>query len=107
MQHTYIEKVIACLNENKAANIELLDLSHRECAMETIVVCSGISTRHLSALRKRVLEVLIASENRPLHKPQESIDWVLIDTGSAVIHIMLSETRELYDIEGLWREYAR
>ncbi len=97
------EQVIHILEEMKAMDIVALDVRKLTDITNTMIICSGTSNRHTHAMADRVV-----SE----HKAQglsvigvEGLDtgeWILVDLGDVVVHIMLAATREFYSLEKLW-----
>lgn len=70
-----------------------------------MIVASGTSTRHVAALADHVVQQAKASGIQPLGvEGQAGSDWVLVDLGDLVVHVMLPETRQLYDLERLWAD---
>ncbi|UYG06276.1 ribosome silencing factor [Halomonas sp. M4R1S46] len=97
--------VIDALEELKARDIAVLDVSRLTSVTELMVVASGTSSRHLAALSDKVIQAAKEQGMPPLGVEGESgADWVLVDLGDVVVHLMLPETRELYDLERLWAD---
>lgn len=97
--------VVDALEQLKAKDVAMLDVSHLTSVTDLMVVASGTSTRHVAALANNVVEVAKAEGLQPLGVEGEAgADWVLVDLGDLVVHVMLPETRELYDLERLWAD---
>lgn len=97
--------VVDALEDLKAKDIALLDVSRLTSVTDLMVVACGTSTRHVSALADHVVEQAKASGIQPLGvEGQAGSDWVLVDLGDLVVHVMLPETRQLYDLERLWAD---
>ncbi|ABQ13186.1 ribosome silencing factor [Dichelobacter nodosus] len=95
--------IINSLEELKAVNIQVIDLSDKTDFADYMIIASGTSDRHLHALADRVVEHCkehgmdsIAVEG------EDSRDWVLVDLGDIIVHLMRPETRQLYALEKLW-----
>ena len=70
-----------------------------------MLIASGTSTRHVAALAQNVVEKAKASGLHPRGvEGGDNADWVLVDLGDVVVHIMLPEARALYDLERLWAD---
>jgi ribosome-associated protein len=96
---------VDALEELKAKDIGLLDVSRLTSVTDLMVIASGTSTRHVAALANNVVEKAKAAGLQPLGVEGENgSDWVLVDMGELVIHVMLPETRQLYDLERLWAD---
>ncbi|WP_346798596.1 ribosome silencing factor [Halomonas sp. Bachu 37] len=96
---------IDALEELKARDITQLDVAHLTNVTDLMVIASGTSTRHVAALAQNLVEKAKAEGMRPLGvEGGPNADWVLVDLGDMVVHIMLPEARELYDLERLWAD---
>lgn len=98
-----IEAVIRALEDIKAQDIQVIDVHDKTALMDTLVVASGTSKRHVSAVVSSVAEDL--KKQGFVVRAQEGSsdsDWVLIDLTDLVLHVMIPETRAYYDIERLW-----
>ena len=97
--------VLDALDDLKAKDVALLDVARLTSVTDLMVVASGTSTRHVMALANNVVERVKAEGIQPLGVEGEAgADWVLVDLGDLVVHVMLPETRELYDLERLWAD---
>lgn len=92
-----IEKISHILDINKAEGIEVFDLSDREYFVDYVIIASALGERHNQALLDHLKKGL---------KPQEeflgvevSAEWIVIDLGDILIHIMTPEQRNKYDLE--------
>ena len=97
--------VIDALEEIKAKNIVMLNVSKLTSLFDYLVVASGDSNRQTRALASNVKDRLkelgasvVGSEG------EESGDWVLVDLGDIVVHVMQPAIRDYYHLEELWRE---
>ncbi len=96
---------IGALEELKARDITQLDVSKLTEVTDLMVIASGTSTRHVAALAENIVEKAKASGLRPRGvEGGVNADWVLVDLGDIVVHIMLPEARALYDLERLWAD---
>ena len=95
--------VLAALEDAKANNVRQLDVRRLTDITDWMVVASGTSTRHVLALADHVRTQVKAQGLSPIGTEGESgSDWVLLDYGDVVVHLMLPDTRGFYDLEGLW-----
>lgn len=91
------------LAELKAVNVETIDLAGKTDIADYMIVASGTSDRHLYALADKVHDDSKAAGHPPLGmEGEDSRDWVLVDLGDIIVHLMRPETRELYALEKLW-----
>lgn len=95
--------VQSALDEVKAQNITVLNVRELTDVMEYMVIAEGTSKRHVSALADKVGEISKKNGFMPLGREGEKdSDWTLVDLGGVVVHIMTSQARGFYDLEGLW-----
>lgn len=95
--------VIDSLEDLKAINIVVLDVSKQTDVTDRMIIASGTSSRHVKGLAENVAtEAKKAGRQALGSEGEEAADWVLVDLGDVVVHVMLPETRELYDLEKLW-----
>ncbi|MDJ0957090.1 MAG: ribosome silencing factor [Arenicellales bacterium] len=92
------------LDDMKAENVEVLNVRKLTDVTDYMVIASGTSDRHVKAMAHRLRDQLREqSKLRPLGvEGEQQGDWVLIDFGDVVVHIMRPQTREYYDLERLW-----
>ena len=97
-----IEKI---LDDNKAQNINSIDLKNKSFIADYMIVASGTSSRHLQSLAEILvteLKKLGLTECRI--EGRDSSDWKLVDAHDVIIHIFHPEKREFYDLEKMWSE---
>lgn len=100
--------VTAALDDMKGADVSVLDVRHLTSVTDTMVVVSGRSDRHVRSLADSVVQKAKAAGYRPLGvEGQASGEWVLVDLGDVVVHVMLPRAREFYNLEKLWDMSAR
>lgn len=97
------DQLVAALEDLKGQDIVSLDVSELTSITDFMVIVSGTSNRHVKALVDAVVEAAKASGNPPLGvEGRESMEWVLLDAGDVLVHVMQKEAREFYDLERLW-----
>ena len=95
--------VVDALEELKAVNPVTLDVTGLTDVMDFLVIASGTSNRHVKSLAENVCLQAKKEGVRPLGVEGESAgDWVLVDFGDVVVHVMLPAVRDFYDLERLW-----
>lgn len=99
------DHVIRALEDLKGTDIVALDVTRVTSITDFMVIASGTSNRHVRALVDNVLESSKA-QGVPSHgiEGRNASDWVLLDLGDVVVHVMRKEAREFYDLERLWSE---
>ena len=95
--------IINSLEDIKAVGPVAIDVTKISSLTDYMVIASGTSNRHITAMSERVIEGL-KEINIPDIKieGQGGDDWLLVDAGDVIIHLMSSEAREFYDLESLW-----
>ena len=97
--------VIDALEDRKGRNIVALDVTGATNITDYMVLVSGTSNRHVKALVDGVVEAAAAAGNPSRGvEGRETCEWVLIDLGDVLVHVMQAETREFYDLERLWSD---
>ena len=95
--------VIDALEEVKAKDIVKLDVRELTTVTDYMIVASGTSNRHVKALAEAVAEKSRAAGHRPAGiEGADGGEWVLLDLGDALVHVMLPRVREFYNLEKLW-----
>lgn len=104
MQSGDLKRVIEnALEDAKARDITWMNVADQTDITDYMVVASGTSNTHVKAVVNRLLDQTAAAGFKPLGiEGQEDGEWVLIDLGDVVVHVMLPKTREFYDLERLW-----
>jgi len=93
------------LEDSKAENILSLDVKGISSFADTIIIATASSNRHAKSMSNKLIEE-VKENNLEIIGSEGSIDsgWVLVDCGSVIVNLMRSETRDFYDLEGLWGE---
>ena len=99
--------VISTLADAKAEGIVSVDLGGRSPLADHMVIASGRSSRHVSAVADKLLKQLKSQATGPLRtEGLAQADWVLIDAGDVIVHIFRPEVRSFYNLEKLWSSEA-
>ena len=100
---TQKQLVIDALEDLKAINVVTLDVAGLTDVMDFLIIASGTSSRHVKSLADNVCMQAKKQEVRPLGvEGEDAGEWVLVDFGDVVVHVMLPATRDFYDLERLW-----
>ncbi|MGQ9425066.1 ribosome silencing factor [Gilvimarinus sp. F26214L] len=96
--------IINALEDLKGREIVTLDVRELSDVMDTLIIVSGTSSRHVKSLVDNVVDDAKQAGFRPMGvEGKEGGEWVLVDFGDTVVHAMLPATREFYDLEKLWQ----
>ena len=95
--------VLQSLNDDKAEDIVQIDLRGKTQIGDYMIICSGRSTRQVSAISEKLKDKL-KHDLRVAAKLEgkDTGDWVLVDTGDVIVHIFRPEVREFYQLEKMW-----
>jgi ribosome-associated protein len=94
---------VAALEDIKARDIEVFDVVHLTSMFDRVIIASADSARQLKALSSHVSERAKASGGHVFGvEGEDGGDWVLIDLGDIVVHIMQPAVRSHYNLEELW-----
>ena len=96
-------KVIELLDSMKAEDVQMFNVTEMTTVTDYMIVSSGTSNRHVRSIAAHVVEGLREVGVKPLgSEGKEHGEWVLIDYGDVVLHVMQPQTRDFYQLEKLW-----
>ena len=99
----FLARILASLEDDKAEEIVTIDLRGRSSVADHLVVCSGRSSRQVSAIADHLVERLKEEFGRPARiEGKEQGDWVLVDAGDVIVHVFRPEVRDFYQLEKMW-----
>jgi ribosome-associated protein len=97
------ELVVTALEDFKAIDIQLIDVSGQNPLTELFVIASGSSGRHLKSMAENLIIRAKAAGCPPLGvEGRRQAEWVLVDLNDVIVHLMLPQTRAFYNLEKLW-----
>ena len=99
-----IEKIVSILDKNKAESIEVFDLREKNYFVDYAIIASSLGTKHTVALLDHLKNGLKPDEH--FNNVDESGDWIVVDLGDILIHIMTPEYRVKYDMEKFLSDLA-
>jgi ribosome-associated protein len=95
--------ILTALDDLKGNQLVALDVRELTDVTDYLVIASGSSNRHVKSLADNVIDIARQQGVRPLGvEGQTGAEWVLVDFGDVVVHVMQPATRDFYDLERLW-----
>ncbi len=99
LQSLVIDKV----DDLKAQNIIAIDVRGKSSITDCMVICTGTSSRHVMSIADHLIQETKSIGLKPMGtEGKVSGDWVVVDLGDVIVHIMEEESRQLYELEKLW-----
>jgi ribosome-associated protein len=97
------QQVHAALEELKARDVREIDVRGKTGITDYMVIASGTSTRHVKSIADEVMRFARRIGNPPIGvEGEREAEWVLVDLGDVIVHVMLPRVREVYALERLW-----
>lgn len=95
--------VIDKLDDLKGQNIVALNVEGKSSITDCMIICTGTSSRHVTSIADHVVQESRAAGLMPLGvEGKNDADWVVVDLGDVIVHVMQEESRHLYELEKLW-----
>ncbi len=99
-----LKTVMSCLEDSKAEEPVTIDIKGKSALADYMVIVSGRSNRHVSAIADHLLrELKNTGAGSAKVEGLQSADWVLIDMGDIIVHVFRPEVREFYALEKMWQ----
>ena len=104
MNHQELKEfVIEKIADMKGRDLVDLDVAGKSTITDTLLICSGNSKRHVISIAENVSLACKSNGNPALSiEGKDTGEWVLVDLGEIVVHVMQDETRDFYQLEKLW-----
>ena len=91
------------LDDMKATDIRVLEVGEKSSITEIMIIATGTSTVHVKAIASHVYVEAKKVNHQPLGvEGEQSGEWVMVDLDDVVVHVMLQQTRDFYNLEKLW-----
>lgn len=94
---------IDALNDLKGIDLVTLDIRTLTTLADTMIICTGRSTRHVKSLAESVVKK--AKENQLKYirtEGEREGEWIIVDLADVIVHVMSPNAREFYNLEDLW-----
>jgi ribosome-associated protein len=97
------QRVLAALDDLKARDVVEIDVRGKTSIADRLIIASGTSSRHVKSIADEVVKFAKQAGVLPLGvEGQAEAEWVLVDLGDIIVHVMLPRIREFYGLERLW-----
>lgn len=98
-----IEMAVTALEDMKGIDLAVIDIVGKSSIADAMIVVTGTSQRHVRSLAESVRQSAKEAGHPPLGiEGSDSSDWVLVDLGDVIVHVMTQEKRDFYSLEKLW-----
>jgi ribosome-associated protein len=98
-----VDITLSALDDVKAIDVTVFEVSKLTSISDYMIIASGRSKRQVNALAEKVIEVAKENGIQPLGvEGKTEGEWVLVDLGDIIVHLMHPESREYYQLEKLW-----
>ena len=103
MEQSLVNFLTETLEGLKAQDIQAIDVKGKSSITDTMIICTGTSSRHVASTADNLIEESKkAGVDVFAHEGKAVADWIVIDFGQAIVHILQNESREMYQLEKLW-----
>ena len=100
---SFAQQITAAMEDLKAEDVQTFDVRTLTTMTDFMIIASGRSDRQVKAIAEKVIEMAKSIQIRPLGvEGQQQAEWILIDFGDVIAHIMRPATRTYYQLEKLW-----
>jgi ribosome-associated protein len=101
-----LDIIVESLEDDKAVDLNVIDLEGKTSIAGAMVVASGSSARQVSAMADHLSFKLKQAGYKSMIEGEQNADWILIDAFDVIVHIFKPEVREFYNIEKMWMAVA-
>lgn len=106
-ENPMLTKLLHSLEDIQAQDVKVIDVRKQTTITDYMIIVSGRASRHVKAIAQKVMEDMKAVGLASISSTGlENGDWALIDFGDFIVHVMQPESRQFYNLEGLWEEHA-
>ena len=105
-QNSSLDFLLKILDDMQASDIKVIDVRNQTSITDYMIITTARATRHVKAVGEKLMEEMKKAGTPAMNSSGfETGDWVLIDFGDYIVHVMTSESRQFYNLEGLWEEH--
>lgn len=99
-----LEAIVNAIGDAKGLNISVLDVREMTVVTDYMVIVTGNSSRHVKSISRTIVQNLTDARRKPIGVEGEQFaQWILIDYGDVVVHVMDAANREFYSLESIWK----
>lgn len=103
MKQNLVDFLTKTLDDLKAQDILAIDVNGKSSITDTMIVATGTSSRHVASTAERLItEAKQAGFEVFGDEGRNVADWIVVDFGQAIVHLLQSDSREMYQLEKLW-----
>ncbi|NOZ93666.1 MAG: ribosome silencing factor [Acidobacteria bacterium] len=103
-----LREAVAAAVDRKAFQLVALDVTGLTSLADSFLICSGAHDRQVGAIAEAVERRLRKAGHRPLHvEGARRADWILLDYGDIIVHVLTEDRRSYYGLESLWGDASR
>lgn len=107
MQQSLKATILHALNNMKALNINALAVGDITSITDHMIIATGTSSRHVKSISDAVLEATKSLDHQLIGvEGEHEAEWILIDLGDVIVHVMSPSSREFYQLEKLWTPFT-
>ena len=95
--------ILKLLDDNQAIDVVHLCVKQLTTMTDEMIICEGRSQKHMQSLAEKIEEdKSLRQDYKPNLSPKDDPEWIIVDCGNIIIHIMSNHARKLYELEKLW-----
>ena len=99
------EFIISALEDNKAEDIISINVQNKTSVTDYMIIVSGRSSRHVKSIADNLIKILKKNKIKPIGiEGYIKSEWILLDFGDLLVHVMHPDKRNFYSLEKLWDE---
>ncbi|MDY2947969.1 MAG: ribosome silencing factor [Mannheimia varigena] len=103
MEQNLVEFLTKTLDDLKAKDILAIDVKGKSSITDTMILATGTSSRHVASMADRLISEAKQAGFEVFGDEGKAVaDWIVVDFGQAIVHLLQEESREMYQLEKLW-----
>ena len=103
--YTLGENIVKAIQNKKAVNVEVLDVHELTPLTDLFIIAVASNIRQTQAMADEVEELLAKLGEYPIHKEgYQTAQWILLDYGQVIVHILEQENAQFYGLSRLWKD---